>query len=149
MESIMKYINRISRCNALYRNGQPDLPGLNGCQHSYILNICRYPGISQDRLAHILCIHKSNVTRQLSLLEQNGFITRSPDAKDKRAMQVYPTDKALDIYPKIKSLSAEWNEYLCSGLSESELNVLFPMLKKILDRAVEKTETEIEKEPEI
>jgi hypothetical protein len=64
-------------------------------------------------------------------------------------MQVYPTEKALDIYPKIKSLSAEWNEYLCSDLCESELNVLFPMLKKILDKAVEKTETEIEKEPEI
>jgi DNA-binding MarR family transcriptional regulator len=74
---------------------------------------------------------------------------RKPDPRDKRVMQVYPTEKALDVYPKIRSLSAEWNEYLCSGLSESELCVLFPMLKKILDKAVERTETEIERELEI
>ncbi|OQB23381.1 MAG: Transcriptional repressor MprA [Firmicutes bacterium ADurb.Bin182] len=146
MSSVMKYINRIARCYALFRNGKLKIKGLNVYQHSYILKICQNPGVSQDQLSRLLYIHKSNVTRQLALLEQNGYIKRIQNDKDRRILQVYPTEKAYEAYPKIKSASAEWGELLLSDFSEQDIDFLFGMLEKMTEKAVQIAEKEIEKD---
>ena len=145
MDTLMKYVNRISRCAILYRSGKLENEGLNGYQHSYIMKICQNPGISQEQLAKIIYINKSNVTRQLALLEQNGFITRVPGEKDKRVMRVFPTQRALDLYPKVKSLALEWNEYLTADLTQEERGLLFSMLEQIMEKAMRRVEQETEK----
>ncbi|MGB4438459.1 MAG: MarR family transcriptional regulator [Sedimentibacter sp.] len=142
----MKYINTISRCAILYRNDKLENEGLNGYQHTYILKICNNPGISQEQLTRMIYVNKSNVTRQLSLLEQNGFITRKPGEKDKRLMQVFPTQKAYDIYPRVKSFISEWNSYLAEDFTEEERSILLSMLKHIMDKATLKIEKNSEKE---
>ena len=76
MSTIMRKMNVISRCEAIYRGQQ--LPGeLPGIYHSYILTISRSPGMTQDWLARYLCVNKSSVTRHLSHLEKEGYIERS------------------------------------------------------------------------
>ena len=51
-------------------------------------------GISQEKLAKMIYINKSNVTRNLAVLEKNGYIERRPAENDKRVMLVFPTQKA-------------------------------------------------------
>jgi len=142
----MKYISRTWRCSILYRNGKLEQEGLNGYQHTYILKICQNPGISQEQLAKMIYINKSNVTRQLALLEQNNFITRISSEKDKRVMQVYPTPKALAIYPKVYNLSSEWNDYLLEDFTEEERNHLYSMMEHVMNKAISRVEKETEKE---
>lgn len=142
MGALMRYINRISRCAILFRNGKLEDDGLNGYQHTYILNICRDPGISQDVLAKTIYVNKSNVTRQLALLEKNGFIDRIPNDKDKRIMQVYPTQKAYDILPKVKSLLEEWESYVTADLRDEEKAVMISMLERVMARAAQKADTD-------
>lgn len=149
MGALMRYINRISRCAILFRNGKLEDEGLNGYQHTYILNICANPGISQDVLAKTIYVNKSNVTRQLALLEKNGFIDRIPNDKDKRIMQVYPTQKAYDILPKVKSLLEEWESYVTADLRDEEKAVMISMLERVMARAAQKADTdEPQNEPE-
>ncbi len=142
MGSLMRYINRISRCAALFRNGKLENDGINGYQHTYILNICRNPGISQDMLARTIYVNKSNVTRQLALLEQNGYISRKPSDKDKRVMQVFPTQKAFDILPKVKCLLDEWEAYISSELTDDEKEMMHLLLERMMNKAAEKVEGE-------
>lgn len=144
----MKYINRISRCSSLFKNGKLEHEGLNGYQHVYIRNICREPGISQDYLAKSIYVNKSSVTRQLALLEQNGFITRTPSDKDKRVMQVYPTQKALNILPEIKRLSSEWESAITADLTDKERSIFLSVLERIMAKAAEKVDQEVYKEDE-
>ena len=146
MGALMKYINRISRCSLLFRNRKLEHEGINGYQHVYIRNICREPGISQDCLAKSIYVNKSSVTRQLALLEQNGFITRTPGSKDKRVMQVFPTRKALDILPEIKRLSDEWESYISAGLTEEERSYFLSILERMMEKAAEKVDKEVYKE---
>jgi DNA-binding MarR family transcriptional regulator len=146
MEALMKYISRTWRCAILYRNDKLLHEGLNGYQHSYILKICQNPGISQEQLAKMIYINKSNVTRQLSLLEQNGFITRCPSEKDKRVMQVFPTQKAMDIYPRVHDLMKEWNDYLTEDFTEEQLLQLYSMLELVMNKAVARVENDMDKE---
>lgn len=146
MDTLMKYIGRTWRCAILYRNDKLEREGLNGYQHTYIMGICQNPGISQEQLAQLIYINKSNVTRQLALLEQNGFITRIPCEKDKRVMKVFPTQKALDVYPKVRELSAEWNDYLSEDFTDEQRRQLCSMMEHVMNKAMSRVNEEAEKE---
>jgi len=78
---LMKNISTIARCATLYRDQQLTEIGLNGYQAPYVPEICAAPGIAQEQLAQQLHVNRSSVTRQLMLLEENGFIeVRMTDA---------------------------------------------------------------------
>lgn len=144
MHSFMKSITRTARCGAMYRDRLLREDGLNGNQHVYITNICKNPGISQEQLSRTIFVNKSNVTRQLALLEQNGFITREPKQGDKRVLQIYPTKKALLLYPKVRGVMQDWSAYLLADFSEPQREQLREMLSLVLDRAMQAVQLEDE-----
>lgn len=135
MESILKYINRISRSSATVYNNKLRDYELNQCQHPYIMVICKEPGISQEKLAREICVNKSNVTRQLSLLEEKGLITRQQDSEDRRVWRVYPTEKMQELLPVVRGVMHELNTYFLEGLSEEEKQILLRILQEIADKA--------------
>ena len=104
MEPFMKPVHQLSRCFILYRDKQLCSEGITGYQQSYLIKICDNPGIPQEQLSKILYVNKSSVTRQLAMLEKAGFITRSPHEEDKRQLLVFPTQKAIDLYPKLRQV---------------------------------------------
>ena len=112
MANLMRMINEIYRCGALYRTVRLESDGLNGLQTAFLMNICSNEGTTQEKIARSLYIHKSTVTRQLAALEEKGYIERRVDENDKRNMLVFPTEKAKEILPKIKLVFREWREYL-------------------------------------
>lgn len=135
MPKFMKNINIIGRCAGMFRSDKLKDTGLGACHHSYILAVCRNPGISQDELAREICINKSNVTRHLAALEESGYVERKPSEQDKRVTLVFPTEKALDILPTVRSVIREWNEYLTEGMDEEELERFALTLSRIAERA--------------
>lgn len=141
MPGWMKTINQIARCAGQYRAEQLAPLGLGGCQYSYILHVCRQPGISQEALARQICIHKSNVARQLAQLEESGFVYRKPDPADRRRIAVYPTEKAKAAYPKVWQVLGAWSRYVTGGLSSQEKELLFQLLENMKQRAALYLET--------
>lgn len=135
MPSLMRKINIISRSEGLYRADKLKSDDLCSCHHSYVLAICHNPGMSQEKLAKHICINKSGVTRQLSYLEEKGYVERRADKNDKRVICVYPTEKMLKILPKVEEIVREWNEFIAEGLSENEIEVFSKVLEKIADKA--------------
>ena len=113
---------------------------LGACHAHYILAICKNPGISQDKLAQNICINRSNVTRQLSYLEDHGYVERRQSEEDRRVLMVYPTDKAFEILPFVREVTGEWNAYITDGFSADELDQLNDMLTRLAQRAREYAE---------
>ena len=120
MPKFMKHLGEVWRCANLYRAEQFEALEIGSYQDSYIIEICRQPGIPQEKLAGLIYVHKSNVARQLNLLEEKGFVTRQPDPSDKRSLLVYPTEKALPALPMIRKVHRRWNELVLDGLTEDE-----------------------------
>lgn len=131
MSELTHNITDIARCAAQYRTEELAPLGLKACHGSYLSVICACPGITQDQLARRIFINKSNVARQLTILEEEGFVARRSCTEDKRAMRVYPTDKALEVLPKINAILVRWEEYLTQDLSEKEKILLTQMLCKM------------------
>ena len=135
MPSISRYINIISRCGNMYRNERLKDTDLGTAHHTYLFTICRNPGISQEKLARMIYINKSNVTRNLAVLEKNGYIERRPSEQDKRVMLVYPTQKAEETLPKLREIMRDWNDIVAADLTEDELEQLRDILSRIAERA--------------
>lgn len=135
MPQIIKDITEIARCGAQYRNDNLAALDLKGCHASYLMEICRNPGISQDTLARRICINKSNIARQLAVLEEGGFVLRQPSQEDKRVMKLYPTEKTLELMPQIRQILGKWSKYLTQDLTEDEVELLSKILAAMKSRA--------------
>ena len=135
MYRIMRKINLVSRCQGSYLAEKLKDTDLAPCHHGYVLTIARTPGISQEELARSLCVNKSNVTRTLAQLEERGFVERRSSPQDKRVLQVYPTQKLLDLLPRVRTIARDWNAYLTAEISEEELALFQGVLDRIVERA--------------
>lgn len=133
----MKNISTIARCATLYRDQHLTEIGLNGYQAPYVPEICSEPGITQEQLAQRLHVNRSSVTRQLMLLEENGFIHRRRSADDRRAVEVYPTKKMEDALPIVRNTFLRWRMALTEGLTEEELELLETLLDQLANKAQE------------
>ena len=133
----MKMLNNISRSQAVYRHNKISSDELQSGHYAFVLSICREPGRSQEELACELCVNKSTVARNLNYLEEKGFISRKPLPNDKRQFSVFPTDKALDVLPEIRSASLEWMELLSDGIPQDELCVFNSVLERMQAKARE------------
>lgn len=135
MTQIIRDMLEISRCGVQYRSDNLAQFGLKSIHASYLTEIAANPGISQDRLAKIICINKSNVARQVAVLEEDGFVRRVPSAADKRVMELYPTEKTLAILPQINDMLMRWENCITHDLTEEEKEQLSALLAKMSSRA--------------
>lgn len=135
MAKFMKNINLISRSAELFREEKLGPYGIRGCQSKYLLTIAGSPGISQEELARRLFVNKSNVARQISLLEEAGFVRREGSVKDRRAVLLYPTDKLLDVMPRVRMVLAEWRALVTEGFTEEEKAELQRLSEKMVANA--------------
>ena len=135
MPSLMRLINVISRCQSLYRAEQLADCSLLACHHTFLYAIHRMPGCSQDALARHLCLNKSTVARAIAKMEEEGFVTRVPDKEDKRVMLVYLTDKARELLPRVRAVSAAWRDALSTDISKEEMQVFDSVLERMAPKA--------------
>jgi len=135
MSQTFRDIIEISRCGVQYRADQLAPMDLKSCHASYLTEICASPGISQDGLARRIYINKSNVARQAAVLEEQGFITRTPSAADKRVMELYPTEKALALLPQIHDILKRWEGFITQDLTPEETELLTSLLSRMKERS--------------
>ena len=145
----MRYINVISRCGAVWRGDKLKGTDIGASHTSYIMTVCRHPGISQDKLAKRIYINKSNVTRNLAYLESFGYVERRQKDTDKRVTEVYPTEKAMEILPTVQNMLREWNNYLTEDFSEEEMEMFMSMLSRLAGKAADYAKVSLDAEDDV
>ena len=80
--------------------------------------------------------------RALAHLEKHGFIRREVNPQDKRTAAVFPTQKALDVYPHVLEIIRGWDASVTSPLTEDEKHTLQALLKRVVASAHEYRSTE-------
>lgn len=100
-------------------------------QIMFLLELYYCDGVNQEELSSYLSIDGANTTRAINKLEQEGYVVRQADQRDKRAYRIYLTEKALKIKPEILALMKDWEDALLSDLSSEERKLFVELLKKI------------------
>lgn len=129
--SFLGEIGVTGRIYALYRSEKLEKLDIVGSQYLYILRVCEFPGISQEKLAKILLFNRSSVTRQVAALEKKGFLKRERCETDRRTYLLYPTEKALAAEPVIHKVSRSFRKSIAADLTEAEEETLEALLRKI------------------
>ncbi len=131
---IGKLISLINRQNQKYL--AKDLKEFQlggGGQHSFLMEILTRPGINQDQLTNDLKFDKATTARTVKFLENEGYIQRMEDAKDRRSCMIYPTQKGLNFKPTLLGILSGANERLTASLTEEEKDQLIYLLNKMYD----------------
>lgn len=136
MDDFIKWVSVASRHTVMHMDRVMAPYGLNASQYMYIVRVCEQPGLTQDRFLQMFYIHPSNVTRAMLALEKQGFLERRPNPKDRRTFCVYPTGKALEVYPVITRLRRAWQDVLLADLAPDTRAELQEALRAAALRAV-------------
>jgi DNA-binding MarR family transcriptional regulator len=107
--------------------------GVPGIAVPIVGRLLRGPAPSQDELCRFAGRDKATVSRVLERLEEEGYVTRSPDAEDNRVKRVHLTDAGWDLTRVIEEVVRDWNEQLARGLTEAERESARSLLQRMAE----------------
>ena len=128
-------MNAIVRAGNLFRATRLEGTGVSACDRPYLFHICHHEGVSQDTLSGALFVNKSSVARRLAHLEKEGFVIRTPDPDDRRALLISPTEKAKAMIPLLRHMAHEWNGIITKGFTQEEIDTFSDLLSRAFDNA--------------
>jgi len=109
---------------------------LTQAQWQALAHISRNQGMNQSQLADILEVQPISVGRLIDRMEAAGWVERRPDPADRRAINLYLTDKAEPILTKMQKHGSAVRSQALRGVSETEqeimLRTLFVMRKNLI-----------------
>jgi len=122
-------VSMIHRTRMMYLNDRMKNLDITAGQFPFILVLSHEEGITQEDLAAHLHIDKGTVARALRKLEDNEYLFRKVDTKNRRRYLIYLTEKGRSAVPQINNIDKEWENSMCSKFSEEQYLNLFDILK--------------------
>lgn len=129
--NILKMISLIYRKMQIYLGSKTAEFGISSGTLPFLMITCENKGINQNRFCEILDISKGTVAKSLAKLEELGFVTRSESPDDARCIIVYPTEKAMEIYPSLLEAGDAWIKQMTKDMTEIESMVFVETLRKV------------------
>lgn len=128
---IAKYISQLYRKGSSYINKEISKYGIGSGQFMFLLELYKKDGKNQEEIAEDLKMDKGTTARALKKLEEQGFLTRLKDEKDKRSNKIYLSDKAKNIREDIFNILDDWNKQITRSLAKEEVKMLEDLLEKV------------------
>lgn len=130
-DNIGKYISQIYRKGRIFIGKGLEEYNIGQGQFMFLLELYIEDGRNQEELAEILKIDKGTTARAIKKLEENGFVRREKDEKDKRSNRVYLTEQGKSIKDNIFFILNQWDEKMSEQLDEEERELMIKLLKKV------------------
>ncbi|AWF80902.1 MarR family transcriptional regulator [Microbulbifer sp. A4B17] len=100
----------------------------------------RFPDLSAAELVEQTAMDKVAISRAVSSLIKNDYITRSEDPGDRRRQVLNLSELGRDIYARIVPLAHQYENDLMASLSTEEREQLDSIIDKLMVRAKEWSE---------
>ena len=131
---LLNDVGRLMRRN-LNRRVQ-DL-GLTQVQWRALLYLSREEGARQNQLAEILDVQPISVARLVDRMEATGWIVRRRDPNDRRAFNLYLTEKVAPILEQVQQKATLVTDETVKGIPEDEQQRMMAYLRKIRENLTE------------
>ena len=130
-ETLGSYISQIHRKSNSFITKKLSKYGIGSGQYMFLIKLYKQDGINQESLSESLFIDKGTTARAIKKLEEEGLIYRVKDENDKRAYEVYLTDKAKDIKEEVFRILEEVENLITFNLTTEQKVDIIKILKKI------------------
>ncbi|SFF93503.1 MarR family winged helix-turn-helix transcriptional regulator [Streptococcus equinus] len=131
MFKIIRTIGAVTRTIQIDSNNHFKELGLNNNLFIYIIRVCEKPGMFLGELADNVQIDRTTAFRTIKKLATLGYFELKKDAVNQKIKRVYPTEKAMDIYPQLHEYEQKQSDFLLSNLSTDEVAQLEQLMAKL------------------
>lgn len=133
--SVARWISLLHRHGHIYVGRQLKQYNISKGQYIFLNALYKEDGIRQEQLSNHLKIDKGTTAKAIKKLEDDNYIIRTVDGKDKRAYNVYLTEKAFKMKPMVRKAMMGWTDILFSGFSEKEKQTCLSLLERMGENA--------------
>lgn len=137
MENIRLCFRRINRWAQGYVARRTQNAQLTPSQIQALRHITYHNVMSQQELVEDMGVDKAAVTRLVAGLEELGYVTRTPDPKDRRAKLIRATEAAMQVKDDVVALEEAYYAWLLEGLTPEERENFAHCMDRMLQRARE------------
>lgn len=136
MNSPFKFISILYRKSHIWLNNGCAQHHLTAAQAVVILIVCDFQSLTQDEITKRLSLDKSVIAKTVAKLEERGFLTRTTNAKDKRTYDIQPTEKAWEVYPRIKDEVEGCFQRMTQQMTEEQRETFRSLLSLAAEAAI-------------
>ncbi|RAU81498.1 MarR family winged helix-turn-helix transcriptional regulator [Pontibacter arcticus] len=97
-----------------------------------LLNIDQQAGTPATKIAPLLGLEARSLTRILKSMEENDLIYKVSDARDKRLVRIFLTEKGLEKKEVSRKTVLHFNHKVREQIPQEELDVFFKVCGRIL-----------------
>ena len=130
-DSIAFLISDVSRLMRRRFDGRARLIGVTRTQWRVLKFLQRGEGINQGGLADLLEVEPITLCRMIDRLEEGGLVERRRDPRDRRAWQIFLTDRARPLVGELEKIGADLVKRALKGVSPAEHDAAMAVLQRI------------------
>ena len=130
-DSIAFLISDVSRLMRRRFDERARLIGVTRTQWRVLKFLQRGEGINQGGLADLLEVEPISLCRMIDRLEDGGLVERRRDPKDRRAWQIFLTDRSRPLLRDLATISEELLGTALAGISERDHDAAVAVLERI------------------
>ena len=137
-QSAARYVSKLS--NKLRRrldmfSSRKEFSGSQGRTLHFLL--AQTEDVFQKDIEEEYSIRPSTATELLKQMEKNGLIVREPVDYNNRLKKIVVTEKAMRYKQQVVEDLTELEETLVKGIPETELQIFFKVIEKMMDNLSE------------
>ncbi len=106
----------------------------------YVLILITREGVPATKIAPLMGMGTSSLTRLLKNMETDGLIYRQQDSNDKRVVRIFLTEKGVRLREKAKEVVLNFNEKLLSRVTKKEMSAFVKVSSIIRDQVHDEIE---------
>lgn len=130
-DSIGFLINDTARLYRRTLDGNIRDLGMTSLQWRTVARLQREPGMRQSELADLLEVEPITLSRMIDRLADSGMVCRKPDPNDRRAWNLYLTDKTDGLIRHLEVEAKRVEERALGGLSIEERALLAGLVERV------------------
>jgi len=105
--------------------------GITPVQWRVLTNLQEFDGQNVNALAERSYTDRTNLSRAVAVLEQDGLVERRREERDQRNVLVFITKAGLDKFDDARPAAVQDVDFVLDGFSKSEIDTLMELLNKI------------------
>ena len=102
--------------------------GLTRAQCQVLAYLVYHEGINQAGLAELLELEPISLGRLIDRMAQAGWVERRPDPRDRRAWQLYITEKAKPLFTEMIEIGRDVRAEALAGFTQDESDKIMDLL---------------------
>ena len=97
----------------------------------YVLVNVKKEGIPVTKIAPLMGIEPTSLSRLLKTMEEKGLVYRKKDDVDRRVVKLFLTQKGFELKKISRKIVIDYNKMIREEISDEEMEVFFSVINRI------------------